>query len=231
MSDFLSIIVFTLPGIVALLFVRIFGLNFSINNKSTETLIISLILWVPINLFVIGIYTLNVFIINDIYMTELPYISNFSTLKKLANSFGFILYYIAFSILGAYLLAKIISGKIYNCFLSKVNNMRRKNGKAPLSREPSVWDNAFTNNTAEIVRISNINNNDLKMIGEIKNVSHVPGREKDLLLRHVGHWTAITSEYEVTIEEIYFDTKTGCKIEIYDRDHCIEAQDLYLKDE
>jgi hypothetical protein len=36
--------------------------------------------------------------------------------------------------------------------------------------------------------------------------------------------------YEVRGSEVYIDTKSGCKIEIFDRDQGSQAQDLYLKD-
>lgn len=228
MDNFLSVIIFILPGFIASFFVKLFGLNSSVKHRGEETLAISSIMWIPINIFVIGIYSIMVFNVNHHFKAGIPYIHDFDSLNRVSNSFLFIAYYVISSIFWAYLLAKGISGKSYSYFLGKVNKIRKKNGKAPLSREPTVWENTFTKNTVQIVKISSLNN-DRGIIGEIKRASAKPNNEKDIVLRYIEHWTAIMKEFEVEVSDIYFDSNSGFKIEIYDRDQCLKAQDLYLE--
>lgn len=226
LDDFITLIIFALPGFISFTFLKLFGLYPSNQQKNNDLVMISSILWIPINVIVLGIHAIFIYFGRKCGF-EFSYIYSFETLKASSNNLFFVLYYSAFSIIVAYLLALVISKHFYSYFLNKVNNIRNENGKASLSRYPTVWENTFTIDEAQIIKIKL---GDKEYIGEIQRISSNTDKEKDILLRHQQHWTKILEEYEIEIESIYIDTKLNLVIEIYDRDQCIKAQDLYRKE-
>ncbi|WP_339183293.1 DUF6338 family protein [Oceanobacillus sp. FSL W7-1293] len=227
MDEFLTLIIFLLPGLVSFNLLKLFGLYPNIKHQNNELLLISSIMWIPINVLVLGFYTLVAYTGKTYGLFSIPYVYNFETLNNLSNHFLFILYYVLFSILTAYALAVTISGDMYKVLLDKINNERNNNGKASLSRDPTVWENSFSGTDAQIVRIII---EDRIYIGELKTVSTEIEKEKDILLRYTGWWTEIMNAYEVEVDNVYVDTRSNIIIEIYDRGQCLKAQDLYRKD-
>lgn len=227
MDEFLTLIIFLLPGLVSFNLLKLFGLYPNIKHQNNELLLISSIMWIPINVLVLGFYTLVAYTGKTYGLFSIPYVYNFETLNNLSNHFLFILYYVLFSILTAYALAVTISCDMYKVLLDKINNERNNNGKASLSRDPTVWENSFSGTDAQIVRIII---EDRIYIGELKTVSTEIEKEKDILLRYTGWWTEIMNAYEVEVDNVYVDTRSNIIIEIYDRGQCLKAQDLYRKD-
>ncbi|KIL72532.1 hypothetical protein [Bacillus badius] len=230
MDSFLSLIIFTFPGITAYFWVQLFGFTPTVKYQGTEILAISAILWIPINFIVLIIYYLITVIykFNTYYPIQMPAIYNFETLNELATNFLFVFYYVSMSVIVGYLLARLISGKFYDYMLDKVNAVRIKNNKAPLSKDASVWDTVFSKYVEQIVKVTKLGDQTEIIIGEIKHVSRTYELEKNVVLQHVSHWTEIMEHFHVDIDEVFFDIKSGMKIEVYNRDQCIEAQDLYL---
>src|SRR5699024_4820857 len=134
--------------------------------------------------------------------------------------------YVTFSALVAYFLAKLASDKMYYNLLSHINKIRNKNGKASLSRNPTVWENSFSNDDFQIVRVSMSNKT---YIGEIKTISGNVENGKDFILQFEDHWKKIMEKYEIEVVEVYIDTETKIVIETFHRGQCINAQDLYEK--
>src|SRR5699024_3749394 len=93
-----------------------------------------------------------------------------------------------FSALVAYFLAKLASDKMYYNLLSHINKIRNKNGKASLSRNPTVWESSFSNDDFQIVRVSMSNKT---YIGEIRTISGNVENGKDFILQCEDHRTKI----------------------------------------
>ncbi|HLR69439.1 MAG TPA: DUF6338 family protein [Virgibacillus sp.] len=226
MNEFLALIVFVLPGFIAFNLLSLFGLYPTFKHKNNEIIVLSAIMWIPINMIVLGVYSLVVILLNTHYSLDIPYIRDMDSLITLSNDFIFILYYVTFSALVAYFLAKLASDKMYYNLLSHINKIRNKNGKASLSRNPTVWENSFSNDDFQIVRVSMSNKT---YIGEIKTISGNVENGKDFILQFEDHWKKIMEKYEIEVVEVYIDTETKIVIETFHRGQCINAQDLYEK--
>lgn len=224
MEEFLTLIIFVLPGLVSFNLVKLFGLYPNIKHRNNEVLLISAIMWIPINILVLGLYSLIAYTGKSFEWFSIPYIYNFETLSNLSNYFLFIFYYVLFSIIIAYALATKISGSVYKYFLEVINDQRNNNDKASLSRDPTVWENTFTGAGAQIIRVTI---EAQVYLGELQTVSTKVEEEKDVLLRHTGIWTEIMNEYEVDVDNVYIDTQSNVIIEVFNRGQCIKAQDLY----
>lgn len=224
LNEFLTLIIFVLPGLMSFNLIKLFGLYPTAKHKNNEAVMLSAVMWIPINIFVIGFYTIIAYLGKKSYGFDIPYIYSIETLNELSDNLLFVLYYALFSIIGAYYLAKFISKNMYIYFLTNINEIRNRNGKASLSRDPTVWENAFSGYDAQIVRMKI---KDKTYIGEIKTVSSNIENGKDLILQCESHWTNIMEKYEIDIEDVYIDTKSNLVIEIFHRDQCIKAQDLY----
>ena len=239
MDKIISLIIFTLPGLMTYILAQLFGATPSYKRKGNEMLLVSFFLWIPIVIIIILLYQgmaglTHISILHpeiDIPLIKKNwiYFEEMSDLTKLANKPLFIFYYFLMSIVLSLFIAKFIYGKVFDYLRDKVNKEREANGVAPISRDTSTWEKAFSNNEAQIVKLTNLSTMECE-IGELESVSGSLDNEKDFLLRHTEHWRKIMDAYEVKIEKVYIDIKTGYKIEIYKKGPCVEAQDLYLID-
>ncbi|MDW0111526.1 hypothetical protein [Sporosarcina aquimarina] len=236
MEAFLSLLIFTFPGLVAFFGIQLFGFTPTVRYQGVEILAASAILWIPINIVVIGIYHLLRFIykFNSYYPIEFPQIQSFTDLNSLSNNFIFILYYTVLSVITGYFLARIISGSLYSYILKRVNDIRVSNNKAPLSKDATVWDTIFSKQEAQVVKITKLFNNDEFEIGEIKNVSRTYEAEKNIVLKNMTLWGKIDEKYTLDVKEVFFDIKAEIKIIIYDSIQCqatLESYRRQMKDE
>ncbi|HZH61039.1 MAG TPA: hypothetical protein VEY70_16045 [Metabacillus sp.] len=229
MENFISLLVFTLPGLLAYFWIQLFGLTPALKRSGTELLTISALLWIPITVTTLLIYQFIVVIYehNPYYSINLPVVKNLKDLTKVAQSMWFLLYYIVCSLVISYGIARYIVGRGYDKFISHVNKIRMKNGKAPFSQHSTVWDEIFSKNNAQIVEIYNLNNPKTSVVGELRKVSRSFEPERHLTIEHVEHWTNILSKYEVRVENIFVDVKSSMVIKTYNQDDLKEAQDLY----
>ncbi|MDO6654999.1 DUF6338 family protein [Anaerobacillus sp. 1_MG-2023] len=239
MEKLLFLIIFTLPGFMTYILAQLLGATPSYKRKGNEMLMVSLLLWIPIVTVTLTIYqifsSLSHWSILHPAM-DLPiikrnwlYFNEMTDLTAFSNEPTFLFYYLTMSLILSYLIARYCYKYVYKIVHNKINDIRIKNNKAIISSDSSVWDKAFTGNDIQIVRVGSTVNQEFS-IGELASVSGGLENEKEILLRHVDHWTNITNSYKVRITEVYLDTKSSCKIEIFDRDQAYQAQDLYLKD-
>jgi len=230
---FLSLIIFTFPGLVAYFWIQLFGFTPTIRYQGVEILAISATLWIPINTTVLLIY--NTFSLiykyNIYYPIEFLPINNFEDLSNLSTNFIFILYYTVMSVFVGYFLAKFISGKFYDFMLEKINKIRVANNKTPLSRDASVWDTVFSKHEAQVVKVIKIGSEEKFDIGEIKNVSRTYETEKNIVLRQMELWRKIDGKYNLDVKEVFIDVKSGIKIIVYDSEQCQLTLNDYRRQE
>ncbi|USL15777.1 hypothetical protein [Bacillus thuringiensis] len=233
MDSFLALLIFTFPGLITYFWIQLFGVTPTVRYQGTEILAISAILWIPVNIVVLIIYNISIFLIKtDLYsILNLVSVYDMKSLNAISGNFYFLLYYVAASTVISYIFAKVMSGKLYDKALNKINAIRARNNKAPLSRESSVWDVTFSLDQAQIVAISKIDNPEKFLIGELQNASRTYELEKNLVLRETEHWKKIFEDYDISVEKVFIDVKTGIKIEIYDSNECIQAQSMYIQNQ
>lgn len=229
MDSFLSLLIFTFPGLIAYFWIQLFGITPTVRYQGTEMLAISAILWIPVNMVVLSIYNIGIFLVKTNLYSKLNLYSIYSmkSLNELSSNFYFLLYYVIASTVVSYLLAKIVSGKVYDKMLAKINKIRVENKKAPLSRESSVWDVTFSHNQSQVVKIMKIDNSKEFLVGEIQNISRTFELEKNIVLQNTEIWIKVFEDYDIALEKVFVDVKTGIQIEIYDSNECVQAYNLY----
>jgi len=239
LENFISLIIFTFPGLITYILAQLLGATPSYKRNGNEMLIVSLFLWIPIVTVILVVYQIFALLSNwnvlhpffdfPLIKKNWLYFEKMTDLTIFSNEPTFLFYYLIMSLILSYVIARYYYGRVYDFLHTKINDIRKENDKATISKDPSVWEKSFTGNIVQIVRVRRNENQEFS-IGEIATVSGGLENEKEILLRDVDHWTAIMDTYEVRIREVYMDTKSGCIIEIFDRDQAKQAQDLYLQD-
>lgn len=138
MEQFLSTLLFVLPGLLCYYWIAVLGVTPSEKYNTFEMLSISVLLWVPVTVLNLGVYNLIVLAVH--FFARLDYLYQLNQLQSLSGYFGFQLYYVASSLLASYIVARIIAGKGRNWFRQFVNRIRIKHGISELSQHSTVWD-------------------------------------------------------------------------------------------
>lgn len=238
MNEFLTLIIFTIPGLLAYFWIQLFGLTPTSKRESTEVIAISALLWIPIVISVLIIYQLLALTSHwsilhpsiDIPILKKNWflISNeINDLTKLSKKNWFILYYVTSSILISFYISKFITGKGYKFLLDKINKVREENGIAPLSEQTTVWNTMFLQNVGQIVEVSKIDSQEKSLVGCLTKVPRANEPSKDIVLEATDHWAKIMEYFDVRIEHVFIDTTSGTIIKIYDSNEALQAQDLY----
>lgn len=237
LNSLISLLIFTLPGLLAYFWINLFGVTPTTKRESSEVVAISALLWIPIVAVVLFIYQLLAYIshweiINpsfDVPLFEKNWmiISKITDINKLSETTWFLLYYVITSIITSFHVARFISSKGYKFVLDKINNVRSKNGIAPLSEHTTVWNEMFLNNNGQIVEYSKIEEPNFTIIGCLIKVPRAHEPEKGIVLEATDHWAKVMEYYNVQIENVYIDTSSGTILKIYNLEQSLEAQDLY----
>lgn len=241
MDSFLSLLIFSLPGLLTYFWIQAFGITPSLKRQTNELLAISALLWVPNVLVIMVLYqvfaSLSHLVIFhpsvDIPILKINWFefTKISDFKRLADNYWFLLYFIILSVILSYFFAKVISNKLYKRILEKINKNRENNGLVPYSSKSFVWEETFFQNTVQIVSISSIENPKHELFGEIKNLSRSLESEQSIVLKNEYFWKPVFQNYNVSIVETYIDIKTGVIIKIYDYNQAIEAGNRFLSKE
>lgn len=238
MENLISLIIFTLPGLLAYFWINLFGLTPTTKRDSSEVVAISALLWIPIVVLVLLIYQLLAWISNwniidpsfDVPLLKQDWMligTKISDINKLSESIWFLIFYVLTSIFISFYIASFITSRGYSFMLDAVNRVREKNGVARLSQRSTVWHEMFLNNTGQIVEYTKVEDSKFSIIGCLKKVPRAHEPDKGIVLEAVDHWSKIMEYYEVRIENVYIDSNTGSIIKIYNFDEALKAQELY----
>ncbi|MER2107446.1 MAG: hypothetical protein ABS949_10955 [Solibacillus sp.] len=236
MESAITLIIFTVPGLLTYFWINLFGITPAIKKNNSEMAAISILLWVPILGIVFTIYNLLALLSRykllqpeksvPILKKDWRYIDSLSDLVELSGSIWFLFFYILLTVITSYSLAKFASMTLYNKFLKHINNVRSKNDIAPYDKHTTVWDSVFLNNDGQIV--------EYKKYGESESIKgclvkvpreHEPG--KSIVLEAVDHWTNVIEYYTVQIDYTYVDIENGIVINIYNLEKALEAETLF----
>lgn len=233
MEGVITLIIFTIPGLLTYFWINLFGITPTIKKNNSEMAAISILLWIPILCIVLVIYNLMVLISRleflypenniPVLKKDWGYVDSLSDLVQLSGSIWFLCFYILLTITISYFLAKFASMTLYNKILKQINKIRVKNNIAPYSKHTTVWDSTFLKNDGQIIEYKKYGENE-SIKGCIIRVprEHEPGRS--IVLEAVDHWTKILEYYNVQIDHTYVDIESGIVINIYNLERAHEAE-------
>jgi hypothetical protein len=211
-ENFISTVVFILPGFLMYFWIQAFGVNPVVKHSSTEVAAISALLWIPVSLITLATYNL----IGIAYHQITP-IWTLDRLKDESSNLFFLLFFLVISVFISFLLSNFYVKVIYPYQSRVINSIREKRGVAPFSEMPSVWDEVFGGNDIQTVNISKIDKQNECIIGEVSKAPRPFEAEKCFSLLHVDFLTRLVEEYKIPVTSVFIDTKSGTCIKIYDQ--------------
>jgi hypothetical protein len=229
MDNLLGTIVFLLPGFLAYFWLQSFGITPVTKHTPAEFTSISALLWLPVSFVTLLIYNLGIWLSNK--MVKLSPIWTVADLNKVAGSFVFLIAFLLLSALVSFLLSWVWARHCQKRLNNLINKIRISRGIAPFSESPSVWDEVFVKYGGKVVEIGKIDKPEGRLIGCIRKASRPLEPERNLYLDDVQFFTEIVEDYEVPVSNIFFDTKSGSYVKVFDHDAIIEAQKKYNADE
>ncbi|WP_394557350.1 DUF6338 family protein [Priestia aryabhattai] len=235
MKSLISLIIFTLPGLLAYFWINLFGLTPTTKRDSSEVIAISALLWIPTVATILIIYQIMAGLSHvihapfDVWIIKKDWTmlsSTITDINKLTDNIWFLLYYVLLSLVISFLLAILVFTKGYPLLLGHINKVRKSRGVAPLSSQSTVWNEMFLNNQGQIVEYIK-GDGTVSLTGCLIRVPRAHEPDKSIVLEAVDHWTNVMDYYDVPIDNTFIDTITGAVIKVYNTTGAEEAQQLY----
>ncbi len=233
MQEIVTLIIFTVPGLLTYFWVNSFGITPTSKRNNSEVTAISILLWIPIICIVLVTYNLlalasrwKVFHSSydiPILKKEWRYVDKLGDLITLSGDVWFILFYTLLTVIVSFYLAKFISNDLYRKMVGQVNKVRKKNNIAPLGTHATVWDSTFLENDGQIVEYKR-NGEAESIMGCLIRVPRAHETGKAIVLEAVEHWTNVMEYYHVEIEQTYVDIDNGIVINVYNLNRAREAE-------
>ena len=210
MEQFISIIIFSLPGLLAYFWLQLFGLNPTIKHTPTEMVGLSALLWVPITGLTIISYNAVVYIFNIPVMN----ITSVEDIRILSNQLLFLLFFVILSAIFSFLIAYVWGKSLYKLVLNLVNKVRVKRKTSILSEDTSVWDSFFFSLEQEeeqpmIVEMYKMDKPDERVYGAVIRMSRPFETERSLVLDQSKEWERAHKDYQYPFKRSYVDVKSG----------------------
>lgn len=231
MNAFITLIIFTLPGLLTYFWINLFGVTPTEKKTNSEVTAISALLLIPNIGAVFLIY--NVFALLSRGNVNIPhikgnwrYIGKIKDIVALADSMWFIILYVILTIIISYILALVISKYLFPLVVKQINKVRIMNNIAPLGKHTTVWNSMFMNNDEQIIEFKK-QGEETTLIGNLVKVPRANEAGKSIVLEAVEHWTNIIDYYDVQIDHTYVDTDNGIVIHIYNSTAAKEAEELF----
>ncbi|WP_163855851.1 hypothetical protein [Paenibacillus elgii] len=228
MENFISTIVFLLPGFLMYFWIQSFGVNPVVKHSPTEMGAISALLWLPVSATTLLVYNLIIIIAGR--MAALRPIWDLDDLKKGSGSLFFLVSFLTLSVVISFLMGAIWAKWGEPLQRKMINKIRRWRGAAEFSKNASVWDEIFLANEPQVVEIGKIDKDESGMIGCIDKVSRSFETER-LSLNDVEYFTSLVKKYCIPVSNIYLDVKAGIYIKIFDPEKIKSAQLSQPEDE
>lgn len=235
MGEFISTIIFTLPGLICYYWLQLFGITPNQKHNPFEMVGISALLWMPVSVLSIVAYNFLVLMYNlfldwmeskvNISLIELrnEYISDLTSLNDHLTSFPFVITFLLFSLISSYWIARVYTKLFYKLILKNVNKIREKRDLNKLSNSQTVWEEIFITKGSNVVEISKIDGSE-KLVGGIEKVSRPLEPERNLTLTDTHYFTELINKYDLKPEKYYIDVRTGIKIGIYNKEEIKNSQ-------
>ncbi|MED3669607.1 hypothetical protein P4461_02605 [Bacillus subtilis] len=236
MDQFISTIIFIIPGLICYYWLQLFGITPNQKHNPFEMLGISVLLWVPVSAFSLVSYNLIALILNQSLQNlnnktlgiaekfKMTYIWDLTSLNNHLTSFAFIFIFCIFSLIYSFLVARGYSKLYFKLVLNTANKIRRKRNLNDLSKYQTVWEELFVSQGQNVVEISKIDGSETKLIGDISKVSRPLEPDRNFVLHDIKYFTRLVEKYKLEVENVYIDFKAGIKIGIFKKSDIRDSQ-------
>ncbi|WP_246041997.1 hypothetical protein [Robertmurraya kyonggiensis] len=218
----MSLIIFSLPGLITYFWLQMFGINPVVKHTTTEMVGLTALLWAPTTLFTVLVYDGLFLLLNLIFRAlkvnlsflNLDLILSLKDLTYLSNNLLFLFYYLILSLIFSFTVAYIWSKYLYIRVLEIINKVRIQRKIIKLSEDPTVWESFFYRLEEQkeaqlIVEIYKIDNPVEKICGPVIRMSRPFETEKSLIIDTSKGWDIAHAFYNYEITRSYVDTKSG----------------------
>ncbi len=222
MEQLLSLIIFSLPGLITYFWLQMFGINPVVKHTPTEMVGLTALLWAPTTFLTVIIYDV-LFLLSDYFFKilkvdlsflNLKFIIDLEDLNTLSNNLLFLFYYLILSLTFSFFSAYVWSRYLYNRVLKLINKVRIQRKIIKLSEDPTVWESFFYKLEEQkeeqlIVEVYKMDSPDDKICGPVIRMSRPFEPEKSLIIDSSKGWDAAHKYYKYEIKKTYVDTKSG----------------------
>ncbi|MBN2910783.1 hypothetical protein JQC72_14880 [Polycladomyces sp. WAk] len=221
MDNFIATVVFSLPGLLAYFWLRMFGVNPPTQHTVIEMMGISALLWVPtVGLFII-VYDIGYFLLDKTILLNLGlrHLWRLEDIKTMSTNLIFLFYFIILNIIFSFAIAWIWSVYGQKGVLKIVNKVRIKRNVSKLSENTSTWDSFFlaidekeksSDGSRLVVEVYKLGESEKeKIVGCIKNASRPFEPERALILDDPSGWKEAHDYFRFPIKQTYIDLETG----------------------
>lgn len=215
MDNFLGTVVFLLPGILAYFWLQAFGINPVVKHTPGEFTAIAALLWFPVSFGTLLLY--NWAIYARYYIYGIKQIWTMQDLRDASGSLIFLAVFLGLSLVVSFFVSVIIAKWGYKGILVIINIIRKWRGVAAYSKGTSVWETVFLNNDDQYVEFGRLDIPEKAIVGRITKVSRPFEPERSLYLDKMDSVRKALDEYEISITDVYIDTKTGMYIKIFNK--------------
>lgn len=222
MENFIGSIVFILPGFLMYFWIQSFGVNPVVKHTPGEFTAIAALLWLPTSFVTLLLY--NGVIYASRFFQKADIVWSLDALKLKSNDIWFLVLFLLLSVVVSFVMSWLWAVKIYPIHLKIINKVRAKRGAADFSKNPSVWDEIFTNSDSQVVEIGKINKEGDPIVGCIRKASRTFEPERYLNLDDIEFFTELVKNNTVAVSQILYDTKAGTYIKIFDPNDIVKAQ-------
>lgn len=222
MEQLLSLIIFSLPGLITYFWLQMFGINPVVKHTPTEMVGLTALLWAPTTFLTVIIYDV-LFLLSDYFFKilkvdlsflNLKFIIDLEDLNTLSNNLLFLFYYLILSLTFSFFSAYVWTRYLYNRVLKLINKVRIQRKIIKLSEDPTVWESFFYKLEEQkeeqlIVEVYKMDSPDDKICGPVIRMSRPFEPEKSLIIDSSKGWDAAHKYYKYEIKKTYVDTKSG----------------------
>lgn len=222
MEQLISLIIFSLPGLITYFWLQLFGINPVVKHTPTEMVGLTALLWAPTTFLTVIFYDFLFLIFNlilkairfDFSFLKLTFIVNLNDLNNLSKNLVFLFCYLILSIVFSFIAAYLWARYLYLVVLKVVNSVRIKRKIIKLSEDPTVWESFFYKLEGQkeeqlIVEIYKIDKPEEKICGPVIRMSRPFETEKSLVIDSSKGWDESHKYFNYEIKKTYVDTKTG----------------------
>lgn len=217
MENLLAYILLLVPGLIIILINERIGLHPSAKYTNIEKTVMAVLFSIPVLIF------------NLLFMAFINSNWNAATINFLLDEIKTVkglLIYSASSSLWLYIVCCFWHDYLKKNFVvSFINQVRNTEGKSSLG-DGLVWEDAFHGREPQAVMVLL---KDEKLYGSPVNGSENISDERCLYLSDSKIVQDIVTKYNVPVDKVYVDTKSGVAVKIYDRDKFKEAYVLHKK--
>lgn len=232
MESVISIVLFSIPGLLVYFWLQFFGVNPTVKHSPTELAAISALFWIPTILLLVVTYDLFYLLFDllfkqigiDLTSLKLSFIQGLPDIVEMSNNFIFILYFFVLSIVFSFLVAFMWSKFILGSVLKIINRVRKSRELVELENETTVWDAFFLklnnedseeneNSEALVVEVYKLDKPDEKrIVGSITKMSRPYEVDRALVLENIQNNTESHEYYKYEVKRSYIDIKSGLVI-------------------